>query len=92
VKRYRGPCQHCGEPIDRKFRPGRERLCVDCALQKAAHQHRRAAAGVDPSIAKGNLHRAEFAAQVAARSGPLYDKWLAGILRAAGVENDTDVA
>jgi hypothetical protein len=92
VKRYQGPCQHCGIAIDRKFRPGRERLCIDCALAKAAHQHRRAAAGVDSSIAKGNLARAEFAAQVAARSGPLYDKWLAGILRAAGALNDTDVA
>lgn len=83
MAKYEGPCARCGVRVERIIRPGRERLCVPCAIRKAADHQRALAAGTHPDLEASRAAGAEIARQIEAREGPWYEKWRRGMAAAA---------
>jgi hypothetical protein len=90
MARFRGPCNRCGDPIDKKVRPGKEPLCFECALDKMRHQqasyHARRGEGLEYCELVGR----KAGEEMRLRSGPAYEKWAASMRRALGEPSATD--
>lgn len=83
MARKKGPCERCGLPVDRVIRPGRQRLCLRCAIRKAEDQHRAMANGTHPDLERSRVNGEEVRRQIEAREGPWYEKWRDGMRAAA---------
>jgi hypothetical protein len=91
MRRYVGPCQHCGIDIDRTFRPGRESLCIECSIRKSAEHCTAIANGTHPSLERHATILREEARQIKAQEGPMYERWMAGRRRAIAAEFGVEV-
>lgn len=84
MAKYEGPCARCGVHVERIIRPGREGLCVPCALRKSADHQRAMATGSHPDLEASRAAGREVARQIEAREGPWYERWRRGMAAAAG--------
>jgi hypothetical protein len=90
MARYIGPCNRCGDPIDRTIKPRKEPLCFECAIAKMLEQQASYHARQGEGVAFSELVGADAGRQMRAKSGPAYEKWVAGLRRAIGEPSATD--
>lgn len=67
--------------VDRRIKPGKEEICLECALRKMLEQQHGYADGTHPTLARSRAAGEETARALAARSGERYERWIAGVKR-----------
>lgn len=85
----RGPCAICGRDIEKYVRPGKQLLCLACAIQKSAdhnrykHEH----PGLDDPEVRARA--ADQVTQYLNREGEWYERWRGGMANYLASLSDT---
>lgn len=78
---YTGPCDECGELLEKRVRSDRAKLHIECAEKRMAAQHRdyadRAGAAYRENLERGRYYQEAYATQ----GGEWYEKWRKGMAR-----------
>jgi hypothetical protein len=88
---YRGPCDRCGEYLEKRVAPGRRRYHIECGIEQAAEQNRGYRDGTHPSLAKSVADGNAAAEQIRRRSGSAYTRWVGSMSRYLDSLEDIEV-
>ena len=81
MAQYNGPCNRCGVHVDRRIKPGKEEICLECALRKMLEQQHGYANGNHPALARSLEAGQETARALREKRGERYERWIAGVRR-----------
>ena len=86
VPTFIGPGERCGTELRKYVRPGKQALCTACGIQKMVEQQRGFHEGNHPSLHKSIAAGVESGRQMRERSGPIYERWVGGMMARAQLE------
>ena len=81
MAQYIGPCNRCGEHVERRVKAGKEPLCLECAVRKMVEQQQGCANGTHPTLARSREAGERTRDALRARRGATYERWVAGVRR-----------
>jgi hypothetical protein len=87
---YRGPCDRCGEFLEKRIAPGRRRYHIECAIAVSAEQNRGYQDGTHPSLAKSIAAGTANAAKIREGDKIARTHWARGMSRYLDSLEDMD--
>lgn len=82
----------CGADVDRNIKPGKAKRCLPCALEAMARQHKGYADGTHPNLATSRAAGLAVGEQIRNRNGPMWDRWVGGMIAYMDTGNTTEDA
>jgi hypothetical protein len=78
---YKGPCDRCGEYLEKRVAPGRRRYHIECGIAQAEEQNRGYHDGTHPSLVRSVAGGNAAAEQIRKRNGIAYTRWVGSMSR-----------